>query len=457
LLVPGTIVVVDDDDEAETTLVKPLRNKGEHVLLYKKIPRNSTSFQNVRLVIIDWDLSGSEQLEPNVNGPMVVRNIEKILGSNRFCMVAIWSIYGDSEENRKLMRDAVFDLFNSKHPGAKLNPNNLIILGTKINSSKTEEEITKWLNDNHSAGIIYEWEKSLENARDKFTSKIYDNNLNNIIKLYSKYIGAEASVRQLSNLFIKLLLREIYLDVPTYTKKIDIINGKKGDDVDGENNLDWYSRYYYLQSYYVPLKNEPIMTGNIFLLDKKNPNKVDNYGVVLNCLCDFYNKKVNNIKLLRGSKISNLPEYTADKVTKGMHIPYEYGNYVTYDEHIKQHVSKYHGKKDFIDKFFNNKLKESYYKLLFVKTNPQNKKYYHLIFDYNKINYEKVKLNETFTPQIPDNWKRICSLDSPLTEDLLQNYASFCSRIGVPPIPEKYIITEKHRLKTKGEEEKPTV
>ncbi|GAI22192.1 unnamed protein product, partial [marine sediment metagenome] len=90
-------------------------------------------------------------------------------------------------------------------------------------------------------------------------------------------------------------------------------------------------------------------------------------------------------------------------------------------------------------------LPQGYYILHFLKSSVDADDYFHLLIDFSMVQSEAKKSGEGAV-RIPSGWHRICRLDSPYIEDLLQKYASISARIGTPDIPENVIKKEKERL-----------
>ena len=438
MLVPGSIVIIDDDEkETKNRLIDPLRLRGELVFHYKEVPDKIDELINPRLVIIDWDLSDSGRIELLANGGLVVKNLRKIIDKSSFLLIIIWSIFADTKENRKDMKKTLVEMYNGRYSPDYIDDNNIKIVEEKLYAEDLIPIIEEWINTKHEAGLIFEWEKSLMIARDSLVSIVADCNINAIINIMYQQYGIIGLDRYISDLFFRILNRELKIDQQKFDKRIKGIHSQKNPRL----SLNWYSDFHYLQYYCSVSKDERMMTGDLIIIEPDNPNAIDNYGLILNAHCDFVQKNVNFVKILRGTKITDLPPYEIKEVTNEMQIPFYYG------WTRKKGKKTYYTRDDLIKKIIKDDMKKRYYRLLFVKDKKTDDSYYHIIFDFNKVNYYELKFDDDETPIMPVNWKRICRLDSPIIEDVLQKYSSYCSRIGVPDTPTFYLDKELEKMK----------
>nr|ADP09432.1 hypothetical protein E6-3G_17 [uncultured marine crenarchaeote E6-3G] len=438
MLVPGSIVIIDDDEkETKNRLIDPLRLRGELVFHYKEVPDTIDELINPRLVIIDWDLSDSGRIELLANGGLVAKNLRKIIDKSSFLLIIIWSIFADNEENRINMKKTLVEMYNGRYSPDNIDDNNIKIVEEKLYADDLIPIIEEWINNNHAAGLIFEWEKSLMIARDSLVSKVADCNIQAIINMMHQQYGIEGLDRYISNLFFRILNRELKLDQQKFYSRIKGIHSQKNPKL----SLNWYSDFHYLQSYCSVSEDEKMMTGDLVIIDPDNPDEIDNYGLILNTHCDFVQKNVNFAKILRGTKIIDFPPYEKKNVTHEIQIPFSYG------WTRKKGKKTYYRRDSLIEKIVKDDMKKRYYRLLFIKDKMIDDSYYHVIFDFNRVNYCELKLDDDGIPIMPVTWKRVCRLDSPIIEDVLQKYSSYCSRIGIPDIPRFYINKELEKMK----------
>ena len=92
-------------------------------------------------------------------------------------------------------------------------------------------------------------------------------------------------------------------------------------------------------------------------------------------------------------------------------------------------------------------LPERFYILHFFRHSEESGDYLHLLIDFTKINSIACHRDTVGNLRVPRGWTRLCRLDSPYKEDLLQKYSSYSARLGTPSIPQKITSEISKRLK----------
>ena len=82
------------------------------------------------------------------------------------------------------------------------------------------------------------------------------------------------------------------------------------------------------------------------------------------------------------------------------------------------------------------KLQDRFYVLSYLKDRKTGN-LYHLVLDFQQVGNQPFK--ETAVSLEEDGWTRICRIDAPIIDDLLQKYSAYSSRIGIQAIPEDVI------------------
>lgn len=76
-------------------------------------------------------------------------------------------------------------------------------------------------------------------------------------------------------------------------------------------------------------------------------------------------------------------------------------------------------------------MRKHYFKLLYLH-NEETGRYYHLVVDFHKaLHIPKI----TSVSEL-EEYTRICRTDTHLMNYLLQEYASYCSRLGIMSVPD---------------------
>lgn len=417
--IPGRILVVDDVYEDVGDIVQSFREEGYGVI-YREGPSDDIGeLSNVRLVILDLDLKG---LGPGTDlewPALVLRRLAE--GGNAFYLVAVWSKHvrnGKNPDDRDWLvelKEAYAEQTGRPFPDLFLRP-----FKKQPEQRELLERIRKWVEGTPHAGLVFEWERLLNKARDHATSKILDlegGSLSSLVKALRHEVG-ESADRELVQLFNKVLLRYMTTgDLVEVKELIDRLG--EGDDVD----LDWYVRFHQFQAFYSPDETEPKWTGDIWTTSEEDPEK--RFAILITPACDLaqsrsrylnvayavmfepWSKAKNKFRMGKRKVIAALTrtEATPETEGRGQVIP---------------------------------DLPQNIYPLPFF---PAPDTFSWLLVDLSQV--EAMRLDD-FTDR---GWKRICRLDSPYIEDLLQRFAALSARVGVPAIPREVREAEARRLR----------
>jgi len=403
ITVPGKILVIENRWEDVKEIIESFWKTGEGIVYSNSIPDKAPS--NVRLVILDLVLrEGGNQVE-DTDYQQAALALKRIESKTQFYLVVLWSIYITPDTENEVIEN----LKNAyKGQTEKDLPDRILKPFGKKNFVKKDvvNEITNWIQENPEAGLVFEWEKSIEEGRDKTVSEIANiGGIRTIVKTMEKELGETAIARGTFTLFNKLLLRHSLLSLTKngFTPLIEKMLEEK--DMAGTNTLEWYHRIHCLKAYYKVEDNEPLWTGDI-LKTNIDSNLQKEYAVVVTPACDFAQKKVPKIKVVYGIKIKNIEEYGVND--EDVPLPVQ--------KLGKTKKSKWKNRNKVINAIVKGSaLPDRFYILHFLEFSS-DKNYFHLLIDFSNV--QSIKLEENM--KLPMGWQRICRIDSPYIEDLLQ-------------------------------------
>jgi len=405
--IPGKIIVVDDVEEESKNLINNLRSNGENVY-YTEGLLDDNCVRNTRLLITDFYLAA----DADTSIDMITSIINIITHKTKFFLIVIWSKYVSGYNGDDIIKEIQVKY---KH---KYSENISAIFLPAYNKNDIEYEnliskINDFIKTHKELGLLYEYERIIENARDEAVSDISNIlDVGTIIKTSYDEIGKESISRFIIKIYTRILQRYIQ---PSALMDESILN------IISKNSKKTYEKYKYLHfitSYYFISKLEPIWTGDILYDPYKNL-----YYIVMTPECDFAQKNVRYIKLIEAFKIEHKDLENKIKIPE-----------------LKKLVESKLSKKEFIKSILTgNKLKQNYYPLCFIK-NKDGENFYHLIMDFQKSTNIFYK---TFPKDL--KLKRICRIDNTIVHHILQKYSVVCSRIGVMTIPKEVVdeINEK--------------
>lgn len=424
--IPGRILVVDDVYKDVEDIVRRFREEGYGVI-YREGPSDDIrELSNVRLVILDLDLGGPGPGTDLEWPALVLTRLAE--GGNPFYLVAVWSKH---VKNREIpddrdwlveLKEAYAEQTGRPFPKLFLRP-----FRKQPKQADLLERIKEWVIEVPQAGLVFEWEKLLNKARDYTTSKILDlegGSLASLVKVLRDEVK-ESADRELIRLFNKVLLR--YMATGELAEISELMDRLGKGDV----NLDWYARFHHFQTYYHPDETEPVWTGDIFEIGEDDHGK--SYAIVLTPRCDLAWDRVDKLKLVYAMKVgyrAAVQQPAFEAIRPGP--PFTRDDGKGRSGKAKNFLNAVAGLKG-------ARLKDRFYVLRFVLAGEAG---FHLVADL--YNVCSIPLGE-----VEERWKqkRICRLDSPYIEDMLQRYAALSARVGVPAIPEKVREAEAKRLR----------
>jgi hypothetical protein len=404
MMIPGRILVIDDVPDEVIKVVDSLREKGENVIYTKSIPED-TFFENLRLIIVDLYLIPNDK---DASYETLSVLFEKITQRTSFFIVAIWTKYArNREEDKKIIID--LKKLYKERTGSEIRAVFLEPFGKDIPQEELVEKLAQAMSSHPECGLFFEIEKLVEKARDRTVSEIVNAaSIPSILKALREELGESALPRRTVELFLKVLCRYCR---PTN----DILNYAKALIAShATTDVDTYGHIHNLQSYYEVSMDEPVWTGDVL----ESKEKKSDLAVVISPACDFAHKKLDYIKIIPSTRINDTDLGDLEYLKK---IKGEFGLKLTAKECAKAILT---GRPYLPDRF---------YVLQYLKDNEGH--LFHLMLDFQKVTNVQYKSTAELLEGI--GWKRICRIDTPLIENLLQKYATYSSRIGVLEVPDE--------------------
>lgn len=410
MIVPGRILVIDDVPEQVNEIVDSLRQKGESVIFTTSMPEDAF-LENVRLLILDLYLVGNDK---EASYEAVASILQKVSEKTEFFIIALWTKFaGTASQNQRII-DELKELFNER-TNAELKAIFLEPFG-KINITQKElvDRLEKSIASNPICGLLLEIERSIENARDRAVSDlIVTASVSAILKTLKEEIGDVALSRQMVDLFLKVLARHC-----KSTKTMaDCVKKLLTQSVITDVNK--YGDIHNLQSYCNVSNSELVWTGDV--LERENGK--EDYAVIVSPACDFAQRKkrpLDFMKIIPAVRINHTdllscrdnPDLLKNIRTK-----------------LKAKLSP----EDCVQAVMTGRsLKKRLFILRFLKDASEGT-FFHLVLDFQRVS--NIPFKETATSLAEEGWRRVCRIDTPIIDNLLQQYSAYSSRIGIPGIP----------------------
>lgn len=419
MIVPGRILVIDDiptDREKKQVdrLIESLRSRGESVLFSTPFPEKETFYENVRLLVIDLLLAGQDK---DKSYEMVATTIEKLTKKTSFFVIAIWSkVVGNARENIvENVKKAFRDRTQTDLRAVVLEP-----FGKKISPTQLMKKIRKSLSAIPECGLLLEVETSIESARDRTVSDIISTaEIPLIMEALKEEVGGITLSREMINLFLRVLSRHSHSTKPLQ-KCVNSLT-RRSVTIDP----DKYGRIHNLQSYYEVKMDETVWTGDV-LMNKKKKGK---YAVVISPACDFAQRKkrkIGYIKMILGTRIDHNHLMKRECLNK-----------------LKKQLNFKNSLQDLQKGILTDNLPDRYYTLTYLKDNSAV--LYHLLLDFQSVMSLPYRKNGVSLQKA--GYARVCRVDIPSIDDLLQAYSAYSSRIGTASIPKSVVDAAKSKIR----------
>ncbi|MFB0520605.1 MAG: hypothetical protein ACETWD_04135 [Desulfatiglandales bacterium] len=431
---PGRILVVDNALEDVEDIIAIFRNAGVGVIYSQSAPPEERCPSNIRVVILDLDLDGCGQVTDEDLGQAVLV-LKRVESKTRFYLVTLWSRYiTGTEDWADRVRDKYKEETEREFPAFFLKP----FGKTLLDQETLVKEIQKWIKENPQAGLVLQWEGTIEGSRDNAVSDLVSTGgIDTIVRSITKELGVEATPRELVNLLNRILVRHASGEdgVRALSSSVKaILRGVTAPPAP----YDWFTRFHYLQAYSTVRGTEPLWTGDI--LRRISPKDLSKeFAIVVTTACDLAQKRVNVVKVAYGIRFDKIPNYAVDEASVS-DIVKLFG---------KTKEGKYKKPRDIIKSLAKGTdLPERFHILYFLKMSRDAGDHFHVLFDFSRIDSLACRVDVSQNFRVPRGWQRVCRLDSPYIEDLLQKYSTFSSRVGTPSIPEAIRKEMERKIKT---------
>ena len=420
---PGKILFFDDREEDVKNHIQEFRDQGYGVKYFSELPSEDEIPSSVRLVVTDLDLDACGEVTDE-DLELLTECLIRIEKKSSFYLISIFSGVQDRDFEENIVRVKEKYLERTGNP---LKAEFLKTLKKSEYNTKLKETLEEWIMDNSHSGVIIEWEKIIEKAKDACVSSIVNAGEIRHILLSMKGETSEiALTRETLQLFNRILLRYSCLqknngNFETCVQKV------ASDTAPLPEGLTWYSNIHFLNNYYYVEDEEP-SPGDIYCTNEDD--KLKKYVIIITPICDIAQKKAERLKVIYGWPIEKISEYNIEEPDSIPEIVKLCG---------KNSKGKYVSRSEFIKKIttdFQN-LSERFFLMHFVRLNKDDTDYSHIVFDFQ---------NNGSVGTFPSWWDHICRVDSPQFDHLIQKYVVYSSRLGVNAIPEKILESEKSRL-----------
>jgi len=438
LKIPGKVLVIDNRYEDVRDIITSLWRDGQGIVFLDTLPSEEAIPSNVRLIILDLMLREDGDIQPE-DYEQAALALYRISKRTSFFLVAVWSIHVDPQDVEQAsqvvdtLKRAYRDVAGSEFSTSFFKP-----FGKNIGQQQLEQEIQGWVVSNPQAGLVFKWEDAVEDSRDGAVSKLVDiGGIDAIVRSMAQELGEQAVPREMLNLLNRILVRHASKEDRVRTLSPLVSSILTGGTV-ALPSYEWYARFHHLQTYFPVHESEPLWTGDI-LKRTSSGGPLEEFAIVITPACDLAQKRPTGIKVAYGIQFDRIPEYAVD------------------DENVPA-IAKLFGKtikgkykkRGVIIKSLatGSDLPERFKVLYFLKTSPDAGNYFHVLFDFSRIDSLPCERHGSGNFGVPQGWQRLCRLDSPYIEDLLQKYSTFSSRVGTPSIPETIKGEMERKIKT---------
>jgi hypothetical protein len=421
---PGKILFFDDREKDVKDHIQAFRKDGYGVKYFSSLPDVDDIPSNVRLVVTDLDLDNcGEVTDEDIE--LLIEYLVRVKSKTSFFLISIFSGVADKDFNENV--DRIKEKYE-EITGKKIQAEFLTPLKKSEYKTKLKATLEKWIQDNSHSGVIIEWEKTIEEARDVAVSSIVNaGEIRLLLHSLNEESSKEALTREILQLFNRILLRHS-CQVNNSIALDKCVQSVISNETPLPEGLSWYSNIHFLNNYYF-VKDEEPSTGDIYCTTEGESLK--KYAIITTPVCDIAQKKSERTKIVYGWSIEKITDYSiSDNPELIPEIVKVYG---------KDSKGKYYPRSEIIQKITtkSRNLPERFFLMHFIQLNEEKKEYTHILFDFQ---------NSCSIVTIPYWWDRLCRVDSPQIDLFMQKYAAYSSRLGVCSIPENILKSESERI-----------
>ena len=336
-------------------------------------------------------------------------------------------IFADGYDSTKDVK-GLSDAFLAKHKKS-LNTIGKItgIEKDELDVNKIIKKIKAGFEETDILKMVLTWDGLLNDAKDrtllKLSEKDFESEIQEFIRSIAKGIDDNSLSREFVNTMIRFISRYVnigseYEELGKLLKRIK--NSKAGDT---ENPI-----LQHLQMYYKPEISEKVWTGDIYRMDSTiegDDAKFWNYSLVLTPACDIAQqekKKLETFHFCEGCRLDvesvKDEDHPFRRNVKSFKFPKKgiLTSDTKFDEEIQNQLW-----------IASQNLPERYFVVWHLKNDDE--KYFGVCFDFQRLKSLKIDDFES-----KGNDKRMCRLDSPFVDELLQKFGSHAYRLGTPDI-----------------------
>jgi len=449
----GKILFIDDRyDEDIKNAISELVKRGFSVQYWNGQEPFPQTIRNVRVIVLDLDLAGLGVRSGGMDDyALAIEALHKIQGPHIVIILAADFIDDDPINLENYHKELYGPICGYV---------------AKEGLSKTKEAadpsclrkiIIKSINE--TLQLIFSWEAVVDKAKDTAMNELFGGEVketvSSLVKLLCLDVGPESAPREIVNYFMRLVLRRTRegSDFAQIKKLIDKLSkSQRKGKYPTKDDL----RLYYRLMFFEPDPAEKFWTGDIFRMPNTSSSIYNKYAIIMTPKCNISHSKTSKIRVCYGFPILTesfddpiFPPLKDDKNvvkriandTKSL-MEWLESRHPENLELVKKSIKKYPKLQN--DEFHQEvsekieKMRQKFIKYMKKRylDQPQLPENLHILwnfeddsshpicFDFNNI--KNIELNEI------GNWNRICRLDSPFIEDMLEKYGAFVSSLGVP-------------------------
>jgi len=410
---PGNIMVIDDkfdlvyhgepEDPSDRVQYKSLidvknfaENNGIPLISITEtddtteLQKTINHYNNVRLLVLDLDLNNDgivSETDDYLTVRLIIRTAVKKYG---YFILMINSAHLNEWKNiaKDIREDINSNLFD-----------HLTYTFNKASDENAYDSL-KTIESNYSSEMIYHFEASLNEARDKAFNQYFDFETNSWEKIYLtlKHETGLMAHNEISNILLS-------------TVKHFLINSKYKEPEEDENPAEdpkikqlVFETINYTRNNNRQLEEQPIWTGNLYATNISEEGR--KFALVITPECDIAQGKNLFYKVVYGFEINEqtLPEKYDDKDGEPFPLFFQRAKRMTKNKLEKEYVN------------INKALNQYLYLLKYISSKW-------IFIDFRDVrSHENVDL---------EKWKLLLRINEPLITDILDKYSNLHNRKGL--------------------------
>lgn len=423
LPIPGKILIVDDKFETVKDAVSQLLNKGFPLLYWNGKDELPSTIQNIRAVVLDLNLTG-EQIRGEGYYALAAESLHKIPGPH----VTVIMSQDFLPEDPERLREAYKEYYND-NPPVIINDKGLAKADLE-DPKKLVELIAESLKTRQIMRLVLGWEGLLDVSKDEVLRDLVLDRLESAMFRLVQNIRKEAdeygTPRDFVETLLGLLSRRMCSkkELKKLAENIDEVLEMKltlSNAVEMDRLLNW------LLMYATPDPDEEVRTGDIY---KMLNEKGSVYGIVMTPVCDLVQGKTRSVIICKGCELceDSFKNPECPLLTWDLDLAKKKAN-MKPEEIVETLTGKYLKDK--------GSLSQGLYRLFNFRREISDSEYSALCFHFKEV--QTYSIEQLKKPE----WKRVCRLDAPFIDVMLQHFGTYSSRIGEPNINKSQAYFEK--------------